>query len=450
LAAAGGDLISGVEGNAAHETTAAIKTAMRYSPRTPHHCGRHDGRVTFEQLELRSLMSGVPHGAMAEPPKGPELPQAELAKPAELKGTVTADGVALSWQDKSDNETGFGVFKLDVAKKAMVFLGQVDANVTTFTDASPASGLNQYVVRALKGDARSTGSNVAAVNVAALTAPNKLTAVSTSTTSIKLTWAGDKGAVGGYVIQRSTDGTNFEQIATTGEHTYTDTGLKLGVKYYYKIVAVGVGDAAKSTTALVGQTSPELPQDVLAKPTDLKAAASVDGVVLNWKDKSNNETGFGIFKLDVLSKTLIKVGEVDANVTTYTDTSAPLGTTQYVVRALKGDGRSAGSNVASVTLATLTAPNKLRSAAVSTKSIKIGWEGDQGAVGGFVIERSLDGVNFEQITTTKEHSFTDTGLDAGTRYYYRITVVGLSGDTKTSAVLIGQTKKTDGPEPVKK
>jgi titin len=194
-----------------------------------------------------------------------------------------------------------------------------------------------------------------------------------------------------------------------------------------------------------GAENPTLP-----KPTELKAVVAGLNVTLNWKDNSTDETGFAIFRR--VGNTITLLTKVDANVTTFTDNNAPAGQDQYMVRALKGDTFSSGSNIAVAKVEpviAVTAPNKLRSRAVSTTQIALEWEGDRGAKGGYIIERSADGKEgWTQVGTTAANvrKFTDTGLSAGTRYYYRITAIGADGSKAVSVVLIGQTKVTDKPE----
>lgn len=189
----------------------------------------------------------------------------------------------------------------------------------------------------------------------------------------------------------------------------------------------------------------------LAAPTSLTASAKSNVVTLNWQDNSDSETGFVIYRQDSKHKSLYPVAFVGSNVTTFTD-KAPDGKDVYVIRANSKTGTSAPSNAATLTVAEIkpvTAPNKLRSAAKSTTSIDLSWEGDKNATGGYLILRSSDGVNFEQVGKTAKcvRKFTDTGLTKGTFYYYKIVAIGGDGAQATSAMLTGKTKASDGPEP---
>ena len=190
-----------------------------------------------------------------------------------------------------------------------------------------------------------------------------------------------------------------------------------------------------------------------ARASNLCAVATGRSVKLTWRDNSSNEAGFAIFRLSPTTHGLVLVGQVDANVTTFTEASAPLGNDVYLVRAVDASGKGEVSNAATVKVADLpkaVAPNKLQTRAVSTTSVQISWDGAKNAVG-FQILRSTDGFNFTPVGTTdaKTHTFTDTGLTAATRYTYKIVAVGADGGTATSASVFGQTKASDRPEPAK-
>lgn len=56
---------------------------------------------------------------------------------------------------------------------------------------------------------------------------------------LKLTWKDNSDNEDAFSIERSTDGENFAQIATTGPNVeaYTDSGLSPGIRYWYRIRA---------------------------------------------------------------------------------------------------------------------------------------------------------------------------------------------------------------------
>jgi len=70
-------------------------------------------------------------------------------------------------------------------------------------------------------------------------APSNFNASTTGTSWIKLTWTDHSYRETGFRILRSTDGSNYTQIATVGANTtrWYNTGLPSGKTYYYKVYA---------------------------------------------------------------------------------------------------------------------------------------------------------------------------------------------------------------------
>lgn len=92
-------------------------------------------------------------------------------------------------------------------------------------------------------------------------APTSLSATSASTSQINLSWSAPSNVgvtpITGYKITRGLDGITFGTIvsADTGTTTtsYSDTGLAVGVTYYYKVQAInsyGVGTLSSSASAV--------------------------------------------------------------------------------------------------------------------------------------------------------------------------------------------------------
>lgn len=68
-------------------------------------------------------------------------------------------------------------------------------------------------------------------------APTNLTANAVSSSAINLSWTDNANNETGFDIERSLNGTNWNQIATTGINTtsYSDSGLTANTAYYYRV-----------------------------------------------------------------------------------------------------------------------------------------------------------------------------------------------------------------------
>jgi hypothetical protein len=182
------------------------------------------------------------------------------------------------------------------------------------------------------------------------TAPANLMAGAVSTSQINLTWTDTATNETGFKIERSTNGTNFAQIATVGSNvtSFASTNLSASTTYSYRVRASnGAGDSGYSNTASAttqgGATPPSAPTGLMA--------ASTNGTQINltWTDTATNETSFRIERSPNGTKWRL-IATVGANTSAYLDVvQNPDPIRYYRVRAVNAVGSSAYSNVATIT-----------------------------------------------------------------------------------------------------
>lgn len=82
------------------------------------------------------------------------------------------------------------------------------------------------------------------------------------------------------------------------------------------------------------------------------------------------------------------------------------------------------------------APTALMASAVSSTSVDLDWKDNAADETGYQIERSEDGANFTTIKTVAADvtSYSDLGLTASTKYYYRVLAMGTGGNSDYSDV----------------
>ncbi|HVF56108.1 MAG TPA: S8 family serine peptidase [Pyrinomonadaceae bacterium] len=93
-----------------------------------------------------------------------------------------------------------------------------------------------------------------------------------------------------------------------------------------------------------------------------------------------------------------------------------------------------GDNTAAMPLQLDGEPGGLTALAVSNSRIDLKWVDNSGNEGGFRVERSTDGTTFVQIATVSANSncYTNTGLLAGKKYFYRVYAYNGTGKTARS------------------
>jgi titin len=269
---------------------------------------------------------------------------------------VSASEIKIDWTDNSTNETGF---KVERAKGGGAFLEitTVGGNVTTYADTGLSANTEYtYRVRAYNGFGNSTYSNSASATtlfiIIVLTpaAPTNLTASAVSNSEIKIDWTDKSNNETGFKIERAKGGGIFTEITSLGANvtTYSDTGLSANTEYTYRVRAYngfgssGYSNSASATTffIILIPTPPLAPADLTAN------SVSSTRIVLDWADKSSNESGFKIERREG-SAPFTVIDTVAANTTSYSNTGLDANTTyNYRVMAYNGFGNSAYTNTA--------------------------------------------------------------------------------------------------------
>lgn len=349
----------------------------------------------------------------------------------------------LAWNDNSNDETGFIIEAMRDRLRDFTQIGEVGPNTTTFSATGLAAGWYHDVrVKAVK---RTVG--VYSPKIQVITTPNvEISAPSQTSTSITVrvteytTFMTNSG--GPYAIERSTDGTNFVQIAsglrrTGGDGTvaicdYVDQTVTPGTPYYYRARYLDTnGDSgAYATLTSPVTTSGSPPPTTPAAPSNLAATTlSSSQIRLTWTDNATNETDYHIERSNDGVAFGISFSGGGANQTSMTDSGLSPSTTYfYRVRAVNANGASAYSNVTSATTSggsSSGAPSNLVATALSSTEVRLTWADNSSDETSFVVRRSTDGTNYTDALSVGANvtAATDTGRTAGTRYYYLVGAV---------------------------
>jgi FtsP/CotA-like multicopper oxidase with cupredoxin domain len=389
--------------------------------------------------------------------------------------------VALTWTDPTPvdyvNQTNFGNPKNEVGynvMRATITNGKVGtytkiasilANNISYTDAT-ADVNSSYSYRV---DAFNTGTDTpnstdpnsmynggtpsnAVVIAGTPLAPTNLS-VTANGNKANLTWKDNATNETGFVVERSTDGVNFTQVATpsmlnnTGTVSYTDSNLKGGT-YTYRVKAVNgtlASDYSNTASVTIASNPPPAPNAPSNLSVSLQNGPSVQ---LSWKDNATNETGFVIERSTDNGSTWSEIATPASRNQTgnmsYTDTNVTAGTKYtYRVKAMNGTTSSNYSNTASVTVPAPVAPSAPTGLNVNAYSnrgaitVAAYWSAPSGPVTSYEIQYATD-QNFTQNVTLKTvtiNSFTATsGFTSKRTYYFRVRAINQYGTSQWSAV----------------
>lgn len=354
----------------------------------------------------------------------------------------SATEITLSWEDNSQNETGFYIEHSTTSPTSgFSSLTTTAANAVTYSHTGLAEGsVHYYRIRATNTYGSSSWAGTS--NVTSIPEPTNVVAATVSASQINLTWDDNSTTETGFEIERSTtEGSGYTLIHTTAANveSYNNTGLSENTTYYYRIRAPGVNSSSAYSNETSATTSP-----ALNAPSGLIATAvSSTQIDLSWTDNSSNETAFEVHRSTTSGSgfTLVHTTALD-NVTTFSNTGLTAATTYYYkVRAINAEGETAFTDEVSATTQTGTvplAPTTLATTAATSSAISLSWADNSSNETGFQIERSVDSNTAYSLLTTTAASattYTDTGLDEGRRYYYRVRATNGAGNSSyTSAV----------------
>jgi hypothetical protein len=293
---------------------------------------------------------------------------------------------------------------------------------------------------------------VTSVCAATPPAPTNLTAEVLPGGQIKLSWVDNSIYETGFSVERATS--NIDEVfvsnrifftVPTNDVNFTDNTVAPATTYYYRVSAVGnEGNSAPSGTVTattpVKLTFPEAPLDLMARP-ELSS-----GVLLRWKDQSDNEEGFRIERAaDALFVSEVKDFNVDAGAVFFIDSTVQGHTLYYYkVVAWNSDGDSPSSNTVSLTTLNEVpeAPTDLVVEFIDNRQVKLRWIDNSESEDGFQVERATD-ADFEHDLAifNVEANFTArvslTAIDHQTPaglFFYRVKAYNASGSSAYSNV----------------
>ena len=170
-------------------------------------------------------------------------------------------------------------------------------------------------------------SNVNFTNVASTEVPAE--------SSLTVNWSDNAANETNYVLERSTDGTNYTEIATLGANvtSYNQTALTPNTLYYYRVKAVN-GTESSVYSEAASLTTPPIPSvpTKAATPTPVSGSVMAEliagNLTLKWTGSTNTTTYSVYFGTD--ASNLSKLGDVAYVVApSYALTSLSPATTYY-------------------------------------------------------------------------------------------------------------------------
>ncbi len=269
-----------------------------------------------------------------------------------------------------------------------------------------------------------------------------------------------------YRVYRSTSGyANYTLLDTVSAISYTDTAIKAGMTYYYKVEAVfpngqTVADQKSivSATATSSPTPTPTPTPTPLPGISLEITREIGSNTLKWKSVPGAE-GYRVYRSTSVNANYNALLE-NVSGLTYTATAVKAGATYYYrVEAVfpNGETVSAQKSIVAATATPSPTPTptstptplpgiSLRiTAKIGSNTLK--WNSVPGAERYRVYRGTSDNGNYDILATVSGTSYTDTGVKAGATYYYLVEAVFPNGQTVTDHKSIVSATATPSPTP---
>ena len=251
-----------------------------------------------------------------------------------------------------------------------------------------------------------------------------------------ITWGSVYGAKG-YDVYRSDNNENdYKLIKYNNPSTsYTDNNLKVGTRYYYKVVSLYEGRASDFS-------EPKSIYIKCAAPTITSIEAGNNGTAtLTWGSVYGAK-GYDVYRSDN-NENDYKLIKYNNSSTSYTDSNLSVGTRYYYKVVSLYEGGASGYSEPKNIYIKCDAPTITSIESGNNGSATIIWGSVYGAKGYDVYRSENDENDYELIKYNNSlTSYTDSNLTVGTRYYYKVVSLyegGASDFSKSENVYI-----TDG------
>jgi autotransporter-associated beta strand protein len=257
-------------------------------------------------------------------------------------------------------------------------------------------------------------------------APTGLAARATNT-AVALNWAGPAYARSYNVKNSLVSGGPYTTVANAIGTAYTNIGLVNGTTYYFVVSALNYyGESANSSE--VSATPIAIPP---IAPTNLIAQSTHGLVQLNWT-AAPTAFSYNVKRGAVSGGPYTNIATVAT--TTYSDTNVVDNTTYYyVVSGINFDGEGPNSSEANATPAAIPPAAPLGLVATPQYlQVRLNWLASFGATSYNVKFATTSGGPYTLLTNTTATTVYDTGLSAGSPYYFVVSALNGIGEGANS------------------
>lgn len=274
--------------------------------------------------------------------------------------------------------------------------------------------------------------------------PTKLSVNSKSSTTLCISWTGDKNAAGYVITRASSAGGKYKKVGTVSDGSvcyYDDEGVNADQNYYYKVQSYNYNNDVKGYSGYSGSAYGKT-----LKATAITKIVSTSSTkqTISWKN-IGGASGYIIYRSTKKSSGYKKIKTISSgNTTSYQVTGLTPGTMYYYkvktknkLNGITGYGSASGYHKA-------RAPKQpvITVAGSTGTKIRVSWEKVASATGYDIYRSTSKKGTYKKIGTAKADAtgFTDKKLKMTKKYYYKVEAkikgykaTGTSGMSKAAA-----------------
>ncbi len=340
----------------------------------------------------------------------------EITNPTNLQLVmVENDIVKLTWQDNSDNEIKFFIDRKIGEYDWYENYGEVEANITAFTDEIQTNSniIYSYKVRSFDGENYSEYSIVISW-FSDYSTPYNLQIEQIEQDSLRISWYDNSIGEEGFRVDRKIGNESWNDHYREIPPNLTffiDYNPTLYDTCYYRVYAFS-GNTYSNYTQ--NNYTP-----VLLAPSNLEIEPlSGNMAKLTWNDNSEGEEGYIVHKMieegnwDSVTIAANSVEWIDNNVT-------PGILNYYKICSFIGNFYSP---YIEININTLPSPSNLNANVVDEIKIYLTWDDNSNYEEGFLIYRKAENEEYELLETLNENtiSYIDENVENLVTYYYQI------------------------------
>lgn len=355
--------------------------------------------------------------------------------------------ITLSW-DAVSNATSYNLYYSTSADLTTAEATKL-ANVTSpYVQTGLAAGTTYYyLVTAANGAGQGPASTAVSAATAASqpvpvvpASPTNLVATG-GTKQVSVSWEAVSSA-SSYNVYYSTSSGVTKSTGTkiaNAASPMVQTGLADGTSYYYVVTAVNSAGESVDSVQVAATTLPATPAPTVpAVPTSVSATGGANQATISWP-AVNGASSYNLYWSTTSGVTKTNGTKVAGVTSPYVKTALTAGTTYYfIVTAVNTIGESAASAQTSAT--TSAAPPALPAAPTGVTAsggvsqVSLSWSPVSGATSYNLYWSVTPGVTKTSGTkiTNVVSPYVQTGLAAGTTYYYVVTAVSSAGEGSAS------------------